>query len=63
LLHEKAINKERRRSKDIQQESLSSDPFFQPYSYGEVNNYTTIPESSDTIENLHSIDNGKNNDE
>jgi len=62
-LHEQAVNKERR-NKDIQQESLSSDPFFQPYSYVEASSNTTIvPESSGTIENVHSIDNGKNNDQ
>ncbi|RIA95012.1 hypothetical protein C1645_734374 [Glomus cerebriforme] len=60
-LHEQAVNKERN-SKDIQRESLSSDPFFQPYSYSEASNSSTtiIPESSETIDG---IDNGKNNDQ
>lgn len=59
MLHERAVNKERR-SKDIQQESINSDPFFQPYSYGESTigntNKPIISESSDN-------DNRKNNDQ
>ncbi|CAB4490042.1 hypothetical protein RhiirA5_354521 [Rhizophagus irregularis] len=59
-LHEQAVNKERR-SKDMQQESISSDPFFQPYSYNESTSSNTntpikITESSDN-------DNRKNNDQ
>jgi hypothetical protein len=57
-LHEQAVNKERR-SKDIQQESLNSDPFFQPYSYGEASSSN----SGDIIENVLGIDNNKNNDQ
>ncbi|GBC07049.1 hypothetical protein RclHR1_07200007 [Rhizophagus clarus] len=56
-LHEQAVNKERR-SKDIQQEFINSDPFFKPYSYGEAtsSNTTINTESSDN-------DNRKNNDQ
>jgi hypothetical protein len=61
-LHVQAVNKERR-SKDIQQESLSSDPFFQPYSYGEASNSNSgaiIPEPSNVTESVRVIDNNKN---
>jgi len=58
----RAVRKERH-SRDTQQESLSSDPFFKPYSHGKAVNSgsssgATIQESSDTIEN--DMNGGKN---
>ncbi|CAG8488224.1 4499_t:CDS:10 [Funneliformis caledonium] len=61
--HELAVRKERQ--KEIQQESLRSDSFFQPYSYRESGSRsgTANQESSDTNENVHGSKNSKPDDQ